>query len=398
MRESALWTRACFAGPHYFIYRYEFVSHFVFESYYLCLGFVYIRSSSFTPPILSTEEIVCHQPLSSRSSQVAIVGVGGAGNNLLSQAIDGGISPRNCVAVNTDRGQLSESRARNKVLLADSTETNSPLTRQRGGEGQLLAYRVSPFTRESDFTILLTGLGGATGTKAAPLIAQWHRDRVRPIVSVVALPFIHERERRFVALRGLKKMVEACDCTVIVDNSIQKPALLDSKRVADETAALAVRGLSEVVVKGSQMISHQILNILSLGSVATVCIAPVESRERVQSAVVDALTTPSASLPLSKAKGAVLLFRWIEALNNGQAAHAYEAIASLVGHDVDFVHISTKCQAKSSLSIFLSGYTYDMALGTVDDLIEDLYDMEYGLESGPTRPAVRMPLYEMELG
>src|SRR5260370_24696252 len=115
------------------------------------------------------------------------------------------------------------------------------------------------------------------------------------------------------------------------------------------------------------------LNIRCLGAVATVCIAPVESRERVQSAVVDALTTPSASIPLSMARGAVLLFRGIEPLNNGQAAQAYEAITSLVGHDFDFVPVSTKCQAKSSLSIFLSGYTYAMALGTVEDLIEDLY-------------------------
>ncbi len=361
------------------------------------MGFVYIRISSFIPLTLSTEEIVSHQPLSSHGSQVAIVGVGGAGNNLLSQAIDGGISPRNCVAVNTDRSQLSESRAQNKVLLADSRENDSQLSRQRGVQGQLLAHRVAPFTQESDFTILLAGLGGATGTTAAPLIAQWHRNQVRPVVSVVALPFIHERERRFVALRGLKKMVEACDCTVVVDNSVPKPALLDSKRVADETAALAVRGLSEVVVGGNQMLGQQIVNILSLGAVATVCIAPVESRERVQSAVADALTTPSASLPLSNAKGAVLLFRGVEPLNVGQASQAYEAIASLVGHDVDFVHVSTKCQARSSLSIFLSGYSYDMALATVDDLIEDLYDMEYGLESAPTRVAVRMPLYEMEL-
>src|SRR2546428_3041698 len=223
--------------------------------------------------------MVSHQPLSSHGSQVAIVGVGGAGNNLLSQAIDGGISPRNCVAVSTDRSQLSESRAQNKVFLADCFETSSQLSRQRGAQSQLLAYRVAPFTQESDFTILLTGLGGATGTKAAPLIAQWHRNQVRPVVSVVALPFIHERERRFVALRGLKKMVEACDCTVIVDNSVQKPALLDSERVADETAALAVRGLSEVVASSDQMISHQILNILSLGAVGTGCIRPAALNE-----------------------------------------------------------------------------------------------------------------------
>src|SRR5207244_11216606 len=199
-------------------------------------------------------------------SQGTMSRVGRAGNNLMTQRINGVISPRNCVAVNTDRSQLSESRAQNKVLLADSSETNSQLSRQRGAQGQLYAYRVAPFTQESDFTILLAGLGGATGTKAAPLIAQWHRNQVRPVVSVVALPFIHERERRFVALRGLKKMVEACDCTVIVDNSVQKPALFNSGRVADETAALAVRGLSEVVASSDQMISHQILNILSLVS------------------------------------------------------------------------------------------------------------------------------------
>src|SRR3989442_5744749 len=101
--------------------------------------------------------MVSHQPISSHGSQVAIVGVGGAGNNLLSQAIDGGISPRNCVAVNTDRSQLSESRAQNKVFLADCFETSSQLSRQRGAHSQLFAYTVAPFTQESDFTIQLQG-------------------------------------------------------------------------------------------------------------------------------------------------------------------------------------------------------------------------------------------------
>src|SRR6266849_8904975 len=146
-----------------------------------CWRFVYIRISSFTDLTLSTEEIVTHQPLSSHPSQVAIVGIGGAGNNLLSQAIDGGISPRNCVAVNTDRSQLSESRAQNKVLLADSSETSSQLSRQRGAQGQLLAYRVAPFTQESDFTILLAGLGGGAGILTATLITQRHRKQVRTV-------------------------------------------------------------------------------------------------------------------------------------------------------------------------------------------------------------------------
>src|SRR2546425_10138438 len=135
--------------------------------------------------------MVSHQPISSHGSQVAIVGVGGAGNNLLSQAIDGGISPRNCVAVNTDRSQLSESRAQNKVFLADCFETSSQLSRQRGAQSQLLAYRVAPFTQESDFTILLAGLGGATGTRAEPFTSQLDLTDEKTAGALIALASDH---------------------------------------------------------------------------------------------------------------------------------------------------------------------------------------------------------------
>jgi cell division protein FtsZ len=329
---------------------------------------------------LSVEEVEAEK--SSRGLQVAIVGVGGAGNSLLSHAISEGVNPKNCVAVNTDRGQLSESQARNKVLLAENV--------------QFLAHRVAPFTQESDFTILLTGLGGVMGTSAAPLIAQLNRNQVRPVVSVVALPFIHERERRFMALRGLKKMVEACDCTVIIDNAAELRHSAGSERAADETAGFAVKGLSEVVTMGKPLVGQRMLRILALGQVATVCTAFVGSNEMIQSSVIDALRMPSANLPVTKAKGAVLLFRGVEPLSAGQAAHAYETIASLVGHDVEFIHVSARSAEVSSLSVFLTGYSYGTALGAFVDLIEGLYDMEYGIESGSAEIGLPVRLYQME--
>jgi cell division protein FtsZ len=343
---------------------------------------------------LSVEEVTAERP--SRVLQVAIVGVGGAGNSLLSQAINQGVSPKNCVAVNTDRSQLSESQAQNKVLLSESAGNNRIRSADGPANFQLLAHRVAPFTQESDFTILLTGLGGVTGTSAAPLIAQLNRNQVRPVVSVVALPFIHERERRFMALRGLKKMVEACDCTVVIDNAAEFRRSSDSECAADETAGFAVRGLSDVVGIGRPLVSQRILSILSLGQVATVCIAPVSSNDRVQSDVIDALRMPSANLPLTKAKGAVMLFRGVEPLSAGEATHAYEAVSSLVGHEVEFVHVSTRSAATSSLAVFLTGYSYGMALGAFVDLIEDLYDMEYGIESGPAEIGLPLRLYQME--
>jgi cell division GTPase FtsZ len=308
--------------------------------------------------------------------------VGGAGNSLLSHAISEGLNPRNCVAVNTDRNQLSESQAQNKVLLTDNI--------------RFPAYRVAPFTQESDFTILLTGLGGVTGTSAAPLIAQSNRNQVRPVVSVVALPFIHERERRFMALRGLKRMVEACDCTVVIDNAAELRCSSGSERAADETAGFVVKGLSEVVAMGEPLVSQRMLRILGLGQVATVCTAFVGSNDEIQSSVIDALRMPSANLPVTKAKGAVLLFRGVEPLSAGQASHAYETIASLVGHDVEFIHVNARSAEISSLSVFLTGYSYGTALGAFVDLIEGLYDMEYGIEAGSSEIGLPVRLYQME--
>lgn len=325
-----------------------------------------------------------------------MVGIGGAGNNLLSHAISEGMSAKNCVAVNTDRGQLSGSPAGNKVLLSMSTNFGTELTRHAVGNMELLAHRIAPFTRSSDFTILLTGLGGETGTRAAPVVAQLHRTQVRPVVSVVALPFIHERERRFVALRGLKKIVESCDCTVVIDNAVQKRTIGGGDRVADETASTAVYSLSDVIAMGDQGVTRRILDILSLGSLATICTSRLESSDMVQSAVIDALRTPSANLPITKAKGAVMIFRGSERLSVGEAALAYDAIVSLLGHDVEFIQVSSKSQAPPRVAILLTGYTYGSALDASVDLIQDLYDMEYGSQSGSAEVELPTRLYQME--
>ncbi len=347
--------------------------------------------------LLSRSALALEETLerSSDKMQVAVVGVGGAGNNILSQAITTGLSPKNCTAINTDSRRLSQSPARNKILLSDAGSVGRALN-EFSSSMERMVHRVTPLTRESDVTILLTGLGGVTGTTAAPAIAQLNRDQVRPVVSVVALPFIHEREKRFVALRGLKRMVESCDCTVVVDNSIQSKKLSGSDRTADETASLAVKGLSESVALENPQVSHRILTVLGLGQVATACIAPISSPERIQSAVMDALRTPSANLPLSKAKGAVVAYQGRTRLSSSHAALAYEAISSIVGHDVEFAYSSTKTDTDPLLLVLLSGYSYGTCIGAFVDLIEDVYDMEYGMPEGSKEIYLSTRLYQME--
>jgi hypothetical protein len=135
---------------------------------------------------------------------------------------------------------------------------------------------------------------------------------------------------------------------------------------------------------------------MRLGQVATVCAAPVSSRERIQPAIIEALQKPSARLPISEAKGAVLLYHGLEPLGGGQALRAYEAVSSLVGHDVEFVQLSARSTTVPGVSVFLTGYSYSMAIRTFVDLIEDLYDMEYGESSAAGEIGLPVRLYQME--
>jgi cell division protein FtsZ len=347
---------------------------------------------------LSTEEITSDERPVSPSILVSVVGVGGAGNNLLSHAIGGGVSPSRCVAVNTDRAQLSRSQARNKVFLEQPDNlTTSPLTKREDQKTfQSAAHRVTSYTDSSDFTIVLTGLGGGTGTESAPMIAQKSRSPVRPVVSVVAIPFIHERERRFIALRGLKKMVDACDCTVVVDNGINRDYLRPSAtRTPDETASVAVRSLTELLSGAEDIDARQILQILSKGDLATVSSFTLRAGDTLQSSVIQALRTPSANLPLRQAKGALLLYRGPATLSTAQFAHAYDALVSLVGNDIDFVHGSMYTPSDPSVCLFLTGYTYGSALEGFTEFVE-LYDAEYGEEEGEAVTSLSLPLYQME--
>ena len=346
--------------------------------------------------LLSEEELVASR--GSSGPRVSLVGVGGAGNNLLNRAIDAGASPSNCVAVNTDRSQLSKSPANNKVLLdGKSSLSESPnlMTVDYRRARQLTAHRVKPFTEGSDCTILLAGLGGETATEAAPAIAQYARTSVRPVISVVAIPFIHERERRFVALRGLKHMVDSCDSTIVVDNAMNGHTMTTAGLQADQKAALAVQTLPDIVSGMDDHFTPEALRIISLGPIACVCSAQLLPGETIQTTVFRALESPSANLPITKTSGAILVHRGPDVMGDGEALQAYEALASLIGRDVPFAHASVRSSSESAC-LLLTGFDYGTAVRSFVSFIEDLYDIEYGQGSEESISEFAVPLFQME--
>lgn len=345
---------------------------------------------------MSAEELLPSR-FASSDPKVSVVGVGDAGNNLLSHAIGHGLSPDQCVAVNSDRNQLSLSPARNKVLLQSPHANGGEVEESFIRNGlSLSTRRVTPFTESSDFTIVVVGLGGETGTGAAPLIAHWSRSRVRPVVSVVAIPFIHERARRFIALRGLKKMVEACDCTIVIDNSMENDAPSFEERRADGLASLAVSGLTELVSRMNPFRKEEFRKIVSLGPIATLCSAPARPEDTAQSSVFAALKNPSARFPISRARGGFLIYKGASDVSGGYAAQAYQTLTSLAGHDVEFSYGSVQSRSDPSVCILLTGYDYGTAVRAFAELVEELYDIEDGETAPGSLVRLQIPLFQME--
>ena len=346
---------------------------------------------------MSTEEVSLAQAPTA-TSRISLVGIGGAGNNLLARAIVSGVSPIRCVAVNTDGAQLSGSPARNKVLMNTPSASQNKDSSEETSKFSLgvSANRVKPFVDGSNFAFVLTGLGGVLGTSTAPLIAQLTRSPECLVVSIVALPYLHERERRFVALRGLKQMARASNCTVIVDNATSNESPSTTGRISDEQAGIAVRSLAEFVSTASPMTGREVLEVMSLGPIATVCTAAFKSGRNIQSSVVEALRKPSASLPLKDVKGAILLSNGSRRVENGEAALAYETIASLVGENIEFIHGNVRSASEPTMCLFLTGYDYNLAIRSLVDFVE-LYDAEAGEPSTVGKLRLEVPLFQMEV-
>jgi len=192
-------------------------------------------------------------------------------------------------------------------------------------------------------------------------------------------------------------MVDACDCTIVIDNGIDRDYLSSATRTTDEIASIAVRSLTELLSGAEDVEARDILEVLSKGDLATVCNFTLRTGDTLQSSVIQALRTPSANLPLKKANGALLLYRGPATLSTAQFAQAYDAIVSLVGSDLSFIHGSVYTQSEPSVCLFLTGYTYGTAIEGFIDFVE-LYDAEYGQEEGDEFTTLSVPLYQMEQG
>jgi cell division protein FtsZ len=191
-------------------------------------------------------------------ARIKVVGVGGGGGNAVNTMIHSGLEGVEFIAANTDKQALAENAAPEKIQLGPS------LTRGLGAGadpeiGRKAALedvqRIAETLNGADMVFITCGMGGGTGTGAAPIIAQIARDQGALTVAVVTKPFRFEgRRRNKFAMQGLEELSESVDTIITIPNdkllllADKDMTTIDAFRRADDVLVQAVRGISDLIL------------------------------------------------------------------------------------------------------------------------------------------------------
>src|SRR5437899_3238209 len=189
-------------------------------------------------------------------AKIKVIGVGGGGGNAVNRMIDAGMKDIEFVVANTDLQALRMSRAPQKIQLG--TKLTSGLGAGANPEvGRKAALEDSEKIIEAlegaDMVFVTAGLGGGTGTGAAPIIASLASEMGALTVAVVTKPFNFEGKRRMQqAERGLSDLIDSVDTTIVIPNEkllavAQDAGFFESFRVADDILRQGVQGISDII-------------------------------------------------------------------------------------------------------------------------------------------------------
>jgi len=214
------------------------------------------KENSLTPETTKTGIRISFHEDSRNDANIKVIGVGGGGGNAVNRMIDAGVEGIEFIVANTDLQALRLSRAPVKIQLGVKL-TNGLGAGANPEVGRKAALEDSDKIIEAlegaDMVFVTTGLGGGTGTGAAPIIASLASEMGALTVGVVTKPFGFEGRRRMSqAANGLAELIDSVDTTIVIPNEkllavADNAGFFESFKVADDILRQAVQGISDII-------------------------------------------------------------------------------------------------------------------------------------------------------
>lgn len=306
-------------------------------------------------------------------ARIKVVGVGGGGSNAVNRMIEAGLGGVEFIAVNTDAQALALCNAPIRVRIGDV------LTRGLGAGGDpSVGAKAAEESRDelravledADMVFVTAGLGGGTGTGAAPVIAGIARELGALTVAVITRPFSWEGARRArIADEGLKKLESQVDTLITIENErlialANRQPLREAFFVADEILFQGIQGISEIIT------THGLINtdfsdvraIMKDGGAALMAIGRASGEERALAAAQQALTSPLLDITISGAQGILFNVKGGMDLSLYEVNQAASLIREAAASDANIKFgaiIDEEMKDRLQITLIATGFTLD---------------------------------------
>ncbi len=250
--------------------------------------------------------------------EIKVIGVGGGGCNAVNRMIEGGMKGVTFIAVNTDKQALGKSKAETKIQIGEKLTKGlgaggNPEVGQKSAEENL--EDLEKFIAGSDMVFVTCGMGGGTGTGAAPIIAKIAKDMGVLTVGVVTKPFRFEGKKRGEhAELGIKFLKKYVDSLVVVPNDKlletvqEQTSLMEAFSMADDVLKQGVQGISDIIVDDAliNLDFADVTTIMKDRGIVHMGVGYGKGENKLQEAVRGAMDSPLLETKISGAKAVLI--------------------------------------------------------------------------------------------
>ena len=277
------------------------------------------------------------------TATIKVIGVGGAGNNAVNRMVDSGIRGVDFIAVNTDRQALLLSKASTRIQIGEKITrglgagANPDIGAQAAEESKA---EIQEALRGADMVFVTAGMGGGTGTGAAPIVAATAKEMGILTIGVVTKPFTFEGKKRLSqAERGVESLKGKVDTLVVIPNDKllqiidRKTSIVEAFKMADDVLRQGVQGISDLIaIPGLVNLDFADVKTIMLNTgMAHMGIGRASGENRAEDAAKQAIQSPLLETSIEGARGVIINITG----GNNLGLHEVNTAAELVQRSVD---------------------------------------------------------------
>ena len=292
-----------------------------------------------------------------RVVKIKVIGVGGAGNNVINRMIDAGVEGVDFIVVNTDKQDLNKSNCKNKIQIGEKLTggmgagSKPEIGRKSSEESRA---QIAKILENTDMVFITAGMGGGTGTGAAPIVADLAREAGILTVGVVTKPFKFEGANRMrQAEAGIAELANKVDSLIIIPNdrlkyvTDQKITFANAFGIADDVLKQAVISISELVGYSDRVVINldfaDVSAVMKDAGRAHMGVATASGREKAEQAALAAINSPLLETSINGATGVLVNVTGSSELTLDDVETAAGIVQENANPDANIIFGATSC-------------------------------------------------------